>query len=133
MDKETYLESLKDRLLTASFAEWSALLSVNGLVMAAGAVSATLKPHCPAYEVAALFAASIISAFCLLANMRFLRSTYQILHDQTQKENPDQDYRRSVLSGEFGRRRKHYLRLGHAGDLCLILGILILFHLLISS
>ena len=132
MDKDSYVENLKDRLLTVSFAEWSALLSVNGLILAAGSITATMKPQCPVWIVASLFASNIVSALLLVLNMRFYRNSYQTAYEQTQKEKPDDDYRRAVLSGDFFRRRKHYHRLEFFGDTLLVLGIVFLFHMLIT-
>jgi len=131
MDKDSYLENLKDRVLQASFSEWAALLALNGLILTAGSIAAGMKQSCPTLPVLLLFACNIGSSVLILGNMRFLRKSYETAYDQTQKQKPDEDYRRNVLTIRYAARRKNHRRLLVLADALLIFSLLILLHLLI--
>ena len=130
MDRESYIENLKDRVLQSSFAEWAALVSVNGLILTAGSIAMAMKPGCPAWIAFLLFSCNIGSSIIILCNMRFLRGSYEKAYGQTQKDKPDVDYRYDVTNKIYAMRRRYYFRLRVVADVLLGFSLLVLLRIL---
>lgn len=79
-------EQIADRLLQASFGLWNALITVNGILLAAVSVVQVLEPDAPPFLVLALIAGCVCSLALLVYNHVATKSVYfrigEVLSDE---------------------------------------------------
>ncbi|NQV22183.1 MAG: hypothetical protein HQ511_12285 [Rhodospirillales bacterium] len=95
-ESEGRIQQVADRLLQSNFGLWNALLTVNGILLAAFSAVLVASPKVGTQMVLALVAACVLSLVLLVYNFWTTKSTYdQIGRVVTGKDDDLSDEKRS--------------------------------------
>ncbi|ODS30256.1 MAG: hypothetical protein SCARUB_04631 [Candidatus Scalindua rubra] len=101
-DVRDYDLRILDNYLQSTNVYWSALLTINGIILTFFSIDAISKPNSPSCQIYALIILCIISIWLIIINFRVVKSVYFDLDKQTIDDMPDipEEERMNIKSEE---------------------------------